>query len=276
MEDVFDSLRHSVHRVTAVRDQAEASGIRGIMGPSVPRGGPVPREVPRSGRPDGSAERGATTGAATNGSALSRTSAATSVSAVMRQLSDESVTQLLWQLGELRRHADALMAVVSGEVSQRSRGGVRPTAVGLTQRNGYRAPAAMVQAVAGVTRDDAVRLVQVGEVIVDAEQAIDVRASVDELGLDIEVDGSWLGPIGVAVVAHGLSVAAAHALMRGLGGPSGAVPAEALENAAARLAADARGTVPDELYRRAVRVRRQLEGAVDLLEQPVRGRAAVG
>lgn len=233
MEDAFGRLRYAAQRVATVHDRAVTSGIDGIGGPRRP-------------------------GHAFADSA-SLHLGSTSVSSFLRQLTDESVTQLLWQLGELRRSTETLTAVVAGEVAGRSRRS--DSSAGLAQRNGFRAPTAMVRAITGLSRDDAVRLVQVGELIVDAEQSIDARSSVDELGLDIDVDDTWTVPIGIAVVSGGLSIAAAHAIMRGLGEAADSVAAAALEDAAVRLVADTRDVLPDELYRRARRMRTELEAA---------------
>lgn len=96
-----------------------------------------------------------------------RSPAATSPSAVYRQLPDDALNQALWQLGELQRATEALSAVIAGEMLTRDEGRADVT----------------LRRIRGLTRasgDTVERLLRVGTVVAETEQAIDAAATFDE------------------------------------------------------------------------------------------------
>lgn len=96
-----------------------------------------------------------------------RSPSATSPSAVYRQLPDDALNQALWQLGELQRATEALSAVIAGEMLTRDEGRADVTLRrirGLTHASG----------------DTVERLLRVGTVVAETEQAIDAAATFDE------------------------------------------------------------------------------------------------
>lgn len=219
MEDIFGQLDRAVRKVNRVRMQSDASTLAGVSAAFHGRSSPH---------------------------------AATNVSALVRQLTDDSINQLLWQVGELRRVTDSLMAVVAGELAQRAAddGGSSSGVV------------TAVANVAGVSRVDAAHHLAVGSMVIEAEQAIDVRDVVDSRELPLEVPQSWWESLAIAVVDHGLSVESALAIRQGLGEPAGQVTVERLADAAEMLAASGRGSGPDVLHSRACSERARLDGSV--------------
>jgi hypothetical protein len=96
-----------------------------------------------------------------------RSPSATSPSAVYRQLPDDALNQALWQLGELQRATEALSAIIAGEMLTRDDGRADVTlrrVRGLTHASG----------------DTVERLLRVGTVVAETEQAIDAAATFDE------------------------------------------------------------------------------------------------
>jgi hypothetical protein len=96
-----------------------------------------------------------------------RSPSATSPSAVYRQLPDDALNQALWQLGELQRATEALSAVIAGEMLTRDEGRADVT----------------LRRIRGLTRasgDTVERLLRVGTVVAETEQAIDAAATFDE------------------------------------------------------------------------------------------------
>ncbi|MDN4471804.1 DUF222 domain-containing protein [Demequina zhanjiangensis] len=70
---------------------------------------------------------------------------------------------------EVRREADVLLARVAAEIARRSE--PAPGAVGLSRREGFQSPQALVASVSGGTTGEAGRLARVGKVMADAARA---------------------------------------------------------------------------------------------------------
>ncbi len=128
-------------------------------------------------------------------------------------LPDRDLMDALDDLGEIKRRADAVAAIVSAELERRSRPELGHN--GLAQRLGLRTGAKLVQRLAKVTAGEAHQLVRVGEIT--APVTVDSPPDLP----------SWLGAVGSAVRSGDLGVAAADAIRSGLGSPREGVPAEA-------------------------------------------------
>jgi hypothetical protein len=136
-------------------------------------------------------------------------------------LPDRDLMDALGDLGEIKRRADAVAAIVSAELKRRSRPELGHQ--GLAQGLGLRTGEKLVQRLTGVTAGEAHQLVRVGEIT--APVTVDSPPDLP----------SWLGAVGSAVRAGDLGLAAADAIRSGLGSPREGVPAEALARAAADL-----------------------------------------
>ncbi len=143
-----------------------------------------------------------------------------------RTLADTDLLALAASIAAAQRAADTAAAVVAGEIARRS-----ASAGGLAQRLGHRTAIELVRVTTGATGRDAAVAVRVG--------TLDPSPVTEALG-----DGS-------------LSVAAADAIVSGLGAPSAAVTADELGAAAMALCAE--DLDPDRLFRRAREVRASLD-----------------
>ena len=162
-------------------------------------------------------------------------------------LPDRDLMNALDDLGEIKRRADAVAAIVSAELDRRSRPELGHD--GLAQRLGLRTGAKLVQRLARVTAGEAHQLVRVGEI--SAPVTTDSPPDLP----------SWLGAVGSAVRAGVLGVAAADAIRSGLGSPREGVPAEALARAAADLVALAATLTVEQLGVHARQTRDMLDEA---------------
>jgi hypothetical protein len=77
-------------------------------------------------------------------------------------LPDRDLMNVLGDLGEIKRRADAVASIVAAELDRRSRPELGHE--GLAQRLGVRTGAKLVQRLAGVTTGEAHQLVRVGEI----------------------------------------------------------------------------------------------------------------
>jgi hypothetical protein len=140
---------------------------------------------------------------------------------------------------ELRRVADAHSALATGEIARRSAAALG--GAGLVHRAGHRTVEEFLKHTTGVTGRDAASAVRVGRMLHDT--------------------GGGLAPVGAAVVAGTVSVAAAESIRAGLGEASEAVPIEVLSQAAGRLCDEAQTLDPDRLQRRAREIRDEIDQA---------------
>lgn len=198
---------------------------------------------------------------------------------------DELLGALAW-VAQPSRELETFIARIAGEVAARS--GRELGYSGLAQRGGFITPAAMVQAVSGITRQEAGKLTRVGGLMVQAERA-DGADGAGPVGATEPVGGSddpqsepgavstpvcddssgsgepgvglapWQVLVARAVASGALSVDAAESIRRGLGDVGGTADAGAAERGVERLLANAARVGPDDLYRGARTLRDELE-----------------
>lgn len=215
-----------------------------------------------------------------------RSPSATSPSAVYRQLPDDALNQALWQLGELQRATEALSAVIAGEMLTRDEGRADVTLRrirGLTHASG----------------DTVERLLRVGTVVAETEQAIDAAATFDEAqplwrergvadaassaapSADEEGDtplGSqpvhlpWAAPVALAVVAGELSAETAGVILRGLAPAVERADVRELQAAAESLVIAATEHTPEWLERQASKICWRLSSPVSVASRVRDGR----
>ncbi|ONI61528.1 hypothetical protein ALI44B_14080 [Leifsonia sp. ALI-44-B] len=211
-----------------------------------------------------------------------RSPSATSPSAVYRQLPDDALNQALWQLGELQRATEALSAVIAGEMLTRDEGRADVT----------------LRRIRGLTRasgDTVERLLRVGTVVAETEQAIDAAATFDEAqplwrergvmdaapSADEEGDtplGSqpvqlpWAAPVALAVVAGELSAETAGVILRGLAPAVERADVRELQAAAESLVLAATEHTPEWLERQASKICWRLSSPVSVAGRVREGR----
>ena len=180
-------------------------------------------------------------------------------------LSDEGLVELQSAIAACDRGLDAYRAHAARQLARRSRRELGHT--GLAARHGFASPAAMIETIAQVSGRQAARLVAMGQLMDERDDA--QRLLADGVGADIGAGAGvgagagepvtivWEAPI-VEALEHGeLSVECADALRRGLGSPTEQVSADTLRGLAERvLAVDGRLSA-DRLYR-AARTERDL------------------
>jgi hypothetical protein len=164
-----------------------------------------------------------------------------------RPLSDAEFAAACRLSAELKKRADALTAVIAGELAHRSRPALGSD--GLAQREGFRTPEEMVRVTTGSTAREAHSAVRVGRL---------AHASVEPAD---DVSKPWLVGVGRAVAAGELSVAGAEAIASGLGVPTEGVTGKLLASAAAMLCGEAAGLDADRLLVRARELRDELDEA---------------
>ncbi|WP_166996438.1 hypothetical protein [Paramicrobacterium fandaimingii] len=214
--ELFSRLENAAHKVSRVYAQAEASAVTGLGG----AGG------------------------------VRRRPAVGNVSELVRQMPDDAVNQLLWQAGQLRRAADAVIAIAAAEGVERSAGDA--------------------STLAGVGRSDAEQLARVGAMIDESERVIDACGVIEAESLDIVVDVPWWHAISLAVIDGGLSPASAATMRESLGEPGGVVTAQNLAQAAEELTEQVSAMAPDVVGEAARRKRAELEGATELVSGDAR------
>lgn len=182
------------------------------------------------------------------------TSELASAMARVQTFADADVMSEQRECARVRRALDAYESALAGEVAHRSRRELGHS--GLAQRQGFRSPEALVQAITGGSAREASTLVHVG-------------------GL-LNGESPWLAPVAEAVTAGDLSASAAKAISVGLGVPEASegrqVGADELAAAAQALVDQAivapcegspaqNPTSVDELARRARELRDELDVA---------------
>jgi Domain of unknown function (DUF222) len=170
-------------------------------------------------------------------------------------------------LGLVRDHRLALQAyelALSAQVARRSDHTLGYA--GLARKNGSATPAVFIQSMTGSSIEDATRLARLGQSMVDAQ---DAAAGSPE--------SPPAAPVVEAVIAGGISVAAADAIRKGLGTPDAAVTAAQLAAAAeeliARAGAGTGGLTPEQLLKAARRARNDLD--LEAIERGEKQRAAI-
>ena len=127
---------------------------------------------------------------------------------------------------------------------------------GLARRNGSATPAILIQSMTGSSIEEATKLAQLGQSIVDAE-----------------VSGVEQSPITIAAVSGGMSLDAADAIRRGLGIPDDAVTASQLAAASEEIISRADSMTPEALLKAARRARNDLD--LDAIERGEQQRTAI-
>ncbi|MEO6505871.1 MAG: DUF222 domain-containing protein, partial [Terrimesophilobacter sp.] len=156
--------------------------------------------------------------------------------------------------------------MAAGEIARRSRHELGYA--GLAQRSGFRTPAGLIQNVTGDSSREASKLVRVGVMI---HQAEDAKAEADNSTEPVagdqpsqfggEGNKPWLAPIAEAVAKAVISLEAAEAIRIGLGEPSADITELTLADAGARLVEMAQTLNVDELAHRARALRDDLDEA---------------
>jgi hypothetical protein len=167
------------------------------------------------------------------------------------------------RIADLLRLSNTFAAWMAATIAERSRPELGHS--GLAARQGFLSPEALIQNWTGSSKGDAYKLVAVGTMMADTEAA--ERLVEAALGSP-EVDASgfvarvpWQAPIARAVTAGTLSVDAAESIRAGLGDIDAAVTAEKLAEALAVLLAEARSLNVDQVFKRARRMRDELDEA---------------
>ena len=163
---------------------------------------------------------------------------------------------------------------------------------GLAAQQGFTSPDELIQTMTGSTRTDALKLVDVGRMLGEAEAAETAKADAEAEAAERLLDGSggaegedgpdtglfggvalggcafelpvevpWHSPVSAAVNSGTLSVAAAHAIRTGLGDVDSVVTGDVLTDAVATLLGEARTMNVDQLLKRSRRMRDSLDEA---------------
>ncbi len=153
------------------------------------------------------------------------------------RLSDLELFEFTRKWGDARRVVEGGLSRLAAEVKTRS--AIELGHDGLAQRSGMRTPDALVSSLTGVSATDARAMVSVG-VMMDAPSP-------------------WLAEVATGVGDGHVSVAAADAIQKGLGLPSGDVAADDLADAAHTLVVEAGHLPPEKVARRARELRDKLD-----------------
>jgi len=177
-----------------------------------------------------------------------------------RALTDSQLLELTWLSATQQRLANALSAVLAGEVARRSVPVLGKD--GLAQRTGHRTPEELVRATRGSTARDAATAVRVGRLAGDSAEAASGDSPVDPVtGRPVETQQPWMHCVGRAVTAGPLTVAAAESIRNGLRSPTDNVTVALPAEAAALLCVEAAQLDADRLFRRARELRDDLDEA---------------
>ena len=176
-----------------------------------------------------------------------------------RALSESDLLEITKLWAEHQRLAGAHGALAAGEIAHRSTRELGHS--GLAQRTGHRTPEELVRVTTGSTAREASSSVRAGRLAHEAAEAPDPATG--EVPVPTQ---PWLRPVGEALTAGTLSVAAADSIGNGLGRPNADISTAVLMDAAAQLVIEATGSPDhvaldaDRLYRRA----RDLRNEIDL------------
>ncbi|WP_158251995.1 DUF222 domain-containing protein [Cryobacterium sp. M25] len=170
------------------------------------------------------------------------------------------------RIASIRRLVDTYAAWMAATIAERSRPELGHS--GLAAQQGYLSPEALIQNSTGSSKGDAYKLVAVGTMLADAEAADRlVEAALSSPDRDaaevaeFEAKVPWQAPIARAVTAGTLSVDAAESIRAGLGQIDASVTAEKLAVALEALLAEASSLNTDQVFKRARRMRDQLDEA---------------
>ena len=198
-------------------------------------------------------------------------------------LSDAEVLAGQRALAHAQRELDTRKAWMAKTLAQRSRWELGQA--GLAQQQGFRSPEDLIQKLTGTSKVESRKLLGVGRMLAETEEA-DARQAEDDAEaarrlVDHALDpdaldpnsepgeparpplspAPWHAPISRAVTGGTLSIDAAHALRTGLGDVDTVVTGPVLADALAGLLDDARSLNVDQLLKRARQVRDSLDEA---------------
>jgi len=186
-----------------------------------------------------------------------------SSSADYEALSDEAALAGQRQIGATRQLLETRAAWMAATIARRSRPELGHS--GLAAQRGFLSPEALIQNWTGSSRGDAHKLVAVGTMMADTEAAERLVAVALESpsgdAAEFVARVPWQAPIARAVTAGALSVDAAESIRTGLGEIDTAVTADKLAEALGRLLAEASALNADEVFKRARRMRDELDQA---------------
>ena len=206
-------------------------------------------------------------------------------------LSDAAVLAGQRTLAQAQRELDTRKAWMAKTLAQRSRWELGQS--GLAAQQGFLNPEALIQELTGTSKVESRKLVGVGRMLAEAEeaeaqaaafQAAEAEAEAARRLLDEALDpdspdavdpdaqdsavpllapapAPWHAPISHAVTGGSLSIDAAHALRTGLGDIDTVITGAALADALAGLLVDAASMNVDQLLKRARQVRDSLDEA---------------
>jgi hypothetical protein len=148
-------------------------------------------------------------------------------------LDDASLQAGIGLLRELDQQLQPYRLWMSAAIARRSDHSLGYS--GLARKNGFPTPATFIQSMTGTSKDEAVKLARLGEMMVEAESADPVEVN----GAGEITGGSGGTAIATAATAGGISLDCADAIRRGLGEPHASVTAEQLRMEAEKLIAHA-------------------------------------
>lgn len=191
-------------------------------------------------------------------------------------LSDDSVRELISEVGHVVASWQTLQTLLAGVVAQRSNrdrghGGMAAT-------GGFRTPVEMVRVITGVTKGEAARAVKVGAALLGGVPGAEA-GGVDAGVVDAAVPLPWHAPLREAMLAGRLTQAQYDAIHRGLGEPperdGGGDVVDAWRLAAEELACDAAQWTVEQLRDHARTLRDLLdeEGAQERLRAQYEARS---
>ena len=144
-----------------------------------------------------------------------------SESAAFDALSDTELIAVPAALARVQHRLEATAAIAAGTIAKRS--SIDLGYAGLAQRSGYRTPAGLIQKVTGDSSRQVAKLVRVGVMIQQADEARTAATAPgdpDNPGTPENFGRSWLAPVAAAVAAAAISLDDAEAIRVGLGEPS--------------------------------------------------------
>ncbi|MDJ0324932.1 DUF222 domain-containing protein [Cryobacterium sp. PH31-AA6] len=198
-------------------------------------------------------------------------------SADYEALSDAAALAGQRDIATARQLLETCAAWMAGTIARRSRPELGHS--GLAAQQGFLSPEAMIQKVTGSSKNEAYKLVAVGTMLARTEAAdrqpdeqlppAAGTGAADPAGMPGPAGVSasaaspapWQAPIARAVAAGTLSVDAAESIRQGLGDIDTAVTADRLAAALTALLAESAGLNADQCFRRARRLRDDLDTA---------------
>ncbi|GAA4154975.1 hypothetical protein GCM10022286_03310 [Gryllotalpicola daejeonensis] len=182
-------------------------------------------------------------------------------------LSPDEEARATQVLGGIRARVGTTIALLAADIIRKSARELGTE--GLAQQRGFKDGLGLVQNLTGVSRDEAARLIRVGDLLETAQAVAPVHEAGDEsvaagersLALLSALPGGWDAPIGVAVRNWWLSAAQGDALRRELGAPRLPELTAEWRRAALELIGDSWSGhwTPEDLGRAAKRIRASLD-----------------